>query len=74
MFFQQKLFCSRQLFFKRGWKETLTLAKWQGPELAGREPLSNGAAFGKMLAEVGAVGMGKDKASPVDLEDTALKL
>lgn len=52
----------------------MTLAKWQGPELAGRDPLSDGVAHGKALAEAGTVGMEKDKASRVDLEDVALKL
>lgn len=74
MYFQQKVSCSLQLFFKHSGKETLTLAKWQGPELAGRELLSNGAAHGKVLAEAGTVGMGKDKALRADLEDIALKL
>lgn len=74
MFFQQKLSCLLQLFFKCSGKETLTLAKWQGPELAGREPPSDGAAHGKVLAEAGIVGMGKDKASHVDLEDVAVAL
>lgn len=74
MFFEQKLSCSLQLFFKRSGKETLTLAKLQEPELAGREPPSDGAAHGKVLAEVGIVGMGKGKASRVDREDVALKL
>ena len=45
-----------------------------GPELAGREPLSDGAAHGKALTEAGIVGMGKEKASQVGLEDGALKL
>lgn len=74
MFFQQKLSCSLQLFFKHSGKETLMLAKWQRPELAGREPPSDGVAHGKVLAKAGTVGMGKDKALNMDLEDIAVAL
>lgn len=50
------------------------LAKWQRPELAGKEPPSDGVAHGKVLAKARTVGMGKDKALHVDLQDIAVAL
>lgn len=66
MVLQQKLCCSLQLFFRHSGQETLTLAKWQWPELAGDHcPM-------EVLAQAGIVGMGKDQASRMALEDAAV--
>lgn len=58
MVLQQKLCCSLQLFFRHSGQETLRVAKWQWPELAGDHCPTEGL---KVLAQAGMEGMGKDQ-------------